>query len=204
MAKKKAFEETLSMDFRWPQKGEQPFRPSENASNNAFLAPDVHSRLSLMTDGYLKAANLAVDSALSEGHSRDFLVFPIIFNYRQFLELSLKSMLFIYGSQVGIEPNWKTHDLIVLWSDFSLLLKRYGTPDPDEADPVVAQIIAEFSKIDPLSFSYRYPVDTKGNPIPLAHELLDLGTLRDVMEGVGNYFTGCDGFLDSLEREGEE
>lgn len=28
---------------------------------------------------------------------------------------------------------------------------------------------------------------------------MDLSVLADVMEGVDGYFTGCDGYLDSLE-----
>lgn len=44
----------------------------------------------------------------------------------------------------------------------------------------------------PRSFSYRYPVDTRGKPIRLAHELLDLAALANVMEAVSELFTDCE------------
>jgi hypothetical protein len=89
-------------------------------------------------------------------------------------------------------------DLAVLWSEFLAMLEHYGTDDPDEADPVVGKIILEFAKIDPGSYSYRYPVDRQGNPVPVAYSDLHLPTLANVMQGVAGYFTGCDGYLGSL------
>lgn len=82
------------------------------------------------------------------------------------------------------------------------VLEGYGHEDAEETDPVVAEIVAEFAKVDPGSFSYRYPVDTKGNPIPIAHDELDLPVLADVMEALEGYFTGCDGYLDHLQGAG--
>lgn len=190
----------LHTDFRWPQDGDNAFTVSDDWTQNATIAQDKSSRLVLMMEGYKKAADLMVEQSITSRADRDFLVFPIIFNYRQFLELALKYHLQTYGAAVGIAPNWKTHDLTVLWSEFAILLERCGTPDPDEADPIVSEVVAEFSKIDPQSFSHRYPVDRRGNPIPLQHELLDLRTLSEVMQGVANYFTGSDGLLDSIQR----
>jgi len=63
-------------------------------------------------------------------------------------------------------------------------------------------IVAEFAKVDPKSYSYRYPVDIHGKEIPLGVEVLDLAVLKDVMDGVGGYFTGSDGYLDHLEGGG--
>lgn len=70
------------------------------------------------------------------------------------------------------------------------------------ADAVVAEIIAEFAKVDPQSFSYRYPVDKKGNLVNLAFEEVDLQRLADVMQGLDGYFSGCDGYLDNLQSAG--
>ena len=97
---------------------------------------------------------------------------------------------------------WNTHNLADLWSNFSVILERYGNPDPDNADPIVERIIAEFSKVVPHSYSYRYPVDRNGNPIPIANDELDLNWLDNVMEEVENDFSGCDGFLGELKNAG--
>ncbi|ATW05318.1 hypothetical protein CHN51_01345 [Sphingorhabdus sp. YGSMI21] len=148
-----------------------------------------------MMNGYKQAADLAVAHCAQNRADRDFLVYPIIFNYRQFIELSLKYQIATYGPQVEIKPIWDTHDLEKLWKAFEEMLDRYGTPDPDEADPIVASVVAQFAKIDPRSDAYRYPVDQKGQPLPIAFASTHLDNLADVMNAVSGYFSGCDGYF---------
>jgi hypothetical protein len=193
-----SFEEALKTDFRWPKRGDKPFAEATESLNNALIADDDRTRLVLMTDGYKRAGDLMVRQTVEDRSSRDFLVFPILFNYRHFIELSLKYLLATFGPRVSIDPNWKDHDLGILWHSFLEMLDCYATPDPDDADSVVGDIVAEFAKIDPQSYSYRYPVDKNGKPIPISQSALDLTNLADVMAGVEGYFTGCDGYLDSI------
>lgn len=198
MAKHKAFEELLNTQFRWPVKGDKAFVIANNPCDNAKIAVDGFARLVLMLEGYKMGADLMVLDAEKDVRNRDLLIFPIIFNYRQFLELSLKYQLATHGPKVGIGPNWKSHKLEVLWSEFREMLEKFGTPDPDEVDPVVGKIILEFAKIDPDSFSHRYPVDRHGALIPIAVGDLHLPTLADVVNGVAGYFSGTDGYLSAL------
>jgi len=198
MAKRKSFEKILNTEFRWPKIGDLPFVMAADPLSNASIANDSSARLLAMTDGYRRAADLLVKQAESNDADRDFLVYPIIFNYRHFLELSLKYLLATHGPRVGIEPNWKTHDLLVLWEEFYDMLQRFGTNDPDEVDPIVASTVLEFAKIDPGSYSHRYPVDCFGKPLPVTHADLHLATLADVINGVSGYFSGTDGFLSDL------
>ncbi|MDH3665279.1 MAG: hypothetical protein OEU92_35565 [Alphaproteobacteria bacterium] len=199
MTKRKLLEDVLDSEFRWPIKGDKPFVVADDPLDNANLADDGFTRLRLMKDGYKNAADLMVVAADNDA-ARNMLVFPIVFNYRHFLELSLKFQLATYGPTAGIEPNWKTHCLAALWNEFLEMLDRYGTEDPDEADPVVGDIIREFAKIDPGSYSHRYPVDRRGTPIPLAQTDLHLPTLAGVMDAAATYFRGCDVYLSSLVR----
>lgn len=198
MSKRHIFEEILNSDFRWPMEGDTPFVEAENSMENALIAEDDFTRLVLMIDGYKRAADIAVAHCAECPADRDFLVYPIIFNYRQVVELSLKYQLATYGGPVGIDANWNTHRLDRLWENFASLLDRYGTPDPDEADPVVASVVAQFAKIDPRSDAYRYPVDQKGNPLPITFAATHLANLADVMQAVAGYFSGCDGYLSNL------
>lgn len=198
MAKKESREAILKIRFRWPKQGDAPFIQAANPLKNANIA-DGFARLVFMVEGYKKAGDLMIEAAEKDPSERDWLVFPILFNYRHFLELSLKYQLATYGPTVGIEPNWNCHRLEVLWCAFDNMLKRYGTDDPDDVDPVVREIILEFAKIDPRSYSYRYPVDRKGEPLPVERETLHLPTLADVINAVSGYFNGCDGYLSSLK-----
>jgi hypothetical protein len=200
MAKRNTFEAILDSDFRWPLPDDKPFSVSDDPYDNATISEDGFARLALMMKGYKRAADLMVEAAAADIWSRDILVFPIIFNYRQFLELSLKYQIATFGPAVGVEPNWTSHDLAKLWGEFLEVSELFGTEDPDEVDPVVEGIILEFAKIDPKSYSYRYPVDRKGKPVPVAYSDLHLPTLADVMQmqGVAGYFLGCDGYFSSL------
>ncbi len=92
MAKRKSFEYILNAEFRWPKKGDKPFVVADDPLDNANVADNEFTRLVLMMNGYKEATDLMVDRSASDRSTRDTLVFPIIFNYRQFLELSLKSV----------------------------------------------------------------------------------------------------------------
>lgn len=202
MGKRTSFDQILETEFRWPKVGDLPFLVGENDLHNAAMEHEVPVRLHAMVEGYKLGADCMVQQAMADQFNRDTLVYPIVFNYRQFLELSLKQQLFQFGDHVGIEANWNTHDLAPLWRSFEDMLTRYGTPDPDGADEVIAIVVAEFAKIDPNSYSYRYPVDRSGNALPLSIEQLDLAQLRDVMNAAAGYFIGCDGFLSEMRNTG--
>ncbi len=192
------FAEILSREFRWPKPGDQAFTKSSDWQQNALTTQGVHGRLVLMMTGYKEAADTLVDEAQQSGFKRDTLIYPVIFLYRQFIELELKYLIYTFGGRVGVEANWKSHDIAFLWTEFVKVLAGYGVQDPDKTDAVVSSIVAEFAKVDPQSYSYRYPVDTRGHEVPLGVDVLNLSALKDVMDGVGGYFTGCDGYLDHL------
>src|SRR4051794_32222979 len=120
-----AFGEALQTDFRWPRKGDKLVAGAPEPLDNALIAEDERTRLVLMTDGYKQAGDLMVARTMEDRSTRDFLVFPILFNYRHFLELSLKYLLATFGPTVSIEPNWKDHDLGILWQSFLEMLNRY-------------------------------------------------------------------------------
>jgi hypothetical protein len=196
------FASILNREFRWPKLGDQPFTQSTAWQGNAYIDEHVHGRLVMMMTGYKKGADLMVRRTAQDPRERDALVFPIVFNYRQFVELSLKYLIGTYGHTVGVKAIWTNHDLAGLWKAFMRVLEGYGHTIFDEGDQAAMAIVAEFAKVDPRSFSYRYPVDTKGNPIPMAHHELDLASLADVIEGLDNYFSGCDGYLSDLQGAG--
>lgn len=198
MSKRHVFEEILNSEFRWPTLGDVPFVEAADPMDNALIADDDYTRLVLMIRGYKQSADLAVTHCAVNRVDRDFLVYPIIFNYRHFIELSLKHQIATYGRSVDIEAKWDTHRLEHLWATFQDMLLKSAIPDPDEADSIVASVVAQFAKIDPKSDAYRYPVDQKGQPLPMAFVATHLENLADVMKAVAGYFDGCDGYLSDL------
>lgn len=202
MAESSQFQDILRQDLRWPTPDDKPFVEPARWEDIASIVEDEFSRMVGMMIGYKSAADLMVERATADNWHRNTLVYPIIFNYRHFIELSLKYLIYSYGHTVGVDSIWNSHDLDKIWKRFRDVIVGYGGNDSDASSPDVERIIAEFAKVDPGSFSHRYPVDTKGDPIPVEHDNLDLAVLADVMQAVENYFSACDGYLQNLQQAG--
>ena len=190
----------FSTKRNWPEAGDTLFSESKNASNNAHIDRFGHHRLQSMADGFKKAADLSVEQSTRDRMDRDMLIFPIIYNYRHFIELSLKYLIDAYGDFVEISPIWNTHDLSKLWKTLIDLFKRYGVDEVDEATSIVGEFIAEFDRLDPGSFHFRYPKDRDGNLIQIDRELFDLKHFFYTMDKIWSYFNGCDVYLDDLKH----
>ena len=201
MGNRSAFEKILDQEFRWPRPGDDPFAIPRGIAD-ATIAEHNFSRFVLMMKGYNRAAESLVDRCLEDGRETDSLIFPFMFLYRHCLELQLKYIINTYGAHVGVAPAWDTHDLAKLWRQFKVVLDDFGTDDPNDIDSSVEKTVAQFAKVDPKSSSYRYPCDNKGKPIPPIKSRLDLENLKDVMDGVFGYFSGCDVYLADLVSAG--
>jgi hypothetical protein len=191
----------LNVEFRWPTRGDRLFVASNDRTENAEIRTDAVSRTLHMTDGYKNAADLLVEEALRNRIARHDLVYPIIFCYRQFIELSLKAQIADYGSLVGIsapedDPAMRRdlHNLKLLLRKFRKMCLLFGEHGV-ETMTVVSKCILEFHRMDPRAFTFRYAVDKKGEMYPIAEDRIDLRRLKDVMEGLGGFFIGCDSAL---------
>lgn len=194
-------EQYLDGPFLWPQRGNPAITTSVNADSNACISGFAWERLVFMTRGYKQCADLAVRYALQNPLERDDLIYPILFNYRHFLELHLKYLIWTYGKVVGIEPIWNTHELDRLWRVFTSILERYGLESTTD-DQAMEERIIEFQEIDPQSFSFRFPTDKNG--CVLRHNIseIDLERLNQAMGETLGYFDGCDGQLKYLKSAG--
>ncbi|WP_186421324.1 hypothetical protein [Bosea sp. CS1GBMeth4] len=195
-------EEGKSQDlgFPWPKLGDKAFSSAARPIDNVVINTSGHGKTWRMTDGYKRAADHLVKLANANWHEREHLVYPILFNYRHFIELSLKSLIDEFGPEVGVPANWKTHDLIVLWEALKRIYEIYGIVERNDEDTAVESVIKEFAVIDPGSFSFRYPRDTKGNPVSLPQSEVDLAEMANVMEALEVYFSGCEGYLDHIQN----
>lgn len=196
MNKHVSFEDISNGEIRWPRQGEDPFVPSWGYSSVTIPENEL-PRAWMMVRGYLESADHLVDIALNARHERESLIFPILFLYRHYIEIHLKYFISTYGHHAGVEPDWRTHDLPCLWSKFQKILDEFGADDG--ADSSVKYVVTQFSKVDPKSFSYRYPCDKQGRTIPVARNNLDLETIRDVMTAISGYFDACDSHFDNLD-----
>lgn len=183
------------IELPWPQDDDDPPALGDDWQNNAclnFIGGD--SQWFAYAQGYKTAADVCVEYVMNTHRDHDVLVYPIVFNYRQYVELSLKSII-VDARRLLDEPGSAplTHNLLTLWNTARPLLLG---AEPKGEQTVIANVDAclkRFDQLDPTSQSFRYPVDGDGQttlPGDLYH--VNLRQLREVVDRLG-------GFLDSAD-----
>ena len=100
---------------------------------------------------------------------------PIVFLYRHALELYLKAIILVGSDMLTLKDQpkmerqqlFKTHNMDKLRQEVERVFAVYGWGwdlGNSNLGSVVylRKVIGEFQKIDPGSYSFRYPVDTQG------------------------------------------
>jgi hypothetical protein len=164
------------MDTIWPRSGDTLFKQG----GHRHLAGCVVSDFSLAATGYKGAADLLVES-LNAIERNDALIFPIVFSYRQSLELRLKALALALGPFSGedIQP---IHDLEKLWAPVKRNLEHSIQDIERTALEAADACIREFAAFDPRGTAFRYPEFSK---IPL-HQI-DLGNLQGAMNRLDTF-----------------
>ncbi len=123
-----------------------------------------HNPIELYTIGYKEAGDRLVEFVLAKARDQDVMVFPILFLYRQYIELRLKEIIRegkILLKEGSSYP--KHHKISDLWNTVKSIAIRVFENYNEPPDFYHAEhVITEFSKIDPESFSFRYPESKSG------------------------------------------
>lgn len=178
-----------STNFPWPQKGDNLFAPGKDWWNNASLNYALDDWEQYIV-GYLKAAKLLVNYIDANKINQDILVYPIVFLYRHYLELRIKKLILGCKILLDEDPKFKKyHKLKELWKDCKALIKRVEPQSEARDLEAIDEIIIQFSKVDPGSYSFRYPItkqDEKSLPEDLKY--INLRNFSEIMERVSNFF----------------
>lgn len=150
--------------------------------------------------GYRTGAVLLFKYLEMTGHRQynDVAIYPIIFCWRQYLELRMKEL--ILSCRVLLRDEMGTeilhHRLKDIWAELRPLLEQVGGAESESFDALDG-VISEFIKYDPDSFAFRYPTDKKGGTtqadIPA---LINIKSLNDVMERVSNFLDAGSAYVD--------
>ena len=178
-----------STEIPWPQKGDVLFDSGDDWWNNACLnyASDDWE---LYIGGYKKAADILAKHIDETKRNQDFLVFPLVFLYRQYLELRLKKLVIGCKMLFDEPPEFpKNHDLRRIWNECKVLIERVEPKSEIEDLEAVDEIIAQFCNVDPGSFSFRYPTNKKDEKsIPKDLKYINLRNLSEVMNRISSFF----------------
>jgi hypothetical protein len=174
-------------EFPLPEVGDYLFEPEVSIHQAPVERHELY-RFHAMKDGYKLAGDVLVQHWLTQKRSSsgDSLVFPIIFCYRHFLELSMKWILW-HREEYRSMSIFDEHDLNEIWSKCRLLFQEFEF----NTDPQVEasqRMILEMHEKDERSFNFRYTLDRQGKLIELEMKGVDLVRLREGIEKLHNFF----------------
>lgn len=156
-------DDLLERSRKVPSVEDQLFIEAEDWWMNACF-DCYHDPTELYIAGYKEAADLLVDSVSERKGAADSLIFPIVFLYRQYIELRLKSLIRDGKSLIDKEYKEKPeHRLGPLWLQVKVLFDEIFSDADPEIDRAIESLIQQFEEVDPRSTTFRYPKDFKGN-----------------------------------------
>jgi hypothetical protein len=139
--------------------------------------------------GYKMVADRLIRLVLNDSYYAELIIFPIVYLYRQYLELRLKQLV-LDGSSFLNKPvpiKITQHDISRLWDCYKGIFKEI---EPQQSDGEIAAIekhIKLFAHIDPLSDVFRYPVRVNQKPSLPPDWQINIRRFGDVMKIVAKY-----------------
>lgn len=172
-----------------PEKGDLLFTSGDDWWHNACLNYMLDDS-EFYVDGYKMAADVLVAQIKKKHQDQDFLIFPIVFLYRQYLELRLKQLI-SSGNKLQdkkMDPP-KGHDLNNLWNLCRPILANLEPNTPPQYLEAIDEIIDQFRTIDPTSQAFRYSILSNGKKaISSDVKYVNLRQFSEIIQKVSNYF----------------
>jgi hypothetical protein len=140
-----------------------------------------------------EAADILVTYIIENRRSQDSLVYPIMFLYRQYLELAIKNLIHKGRQLQDInEATPMGHNIYNLWKICEKLLNDISPGDSVEEIKQINRLISEFCSVDPKATAFRYPEDKDGNPSLPSIKHVNIRNVYDVIEKISVIFKGAD------------
>ncbi|MFB2877821.1 hypothetical protein [Floridanema aerugineum] len=157
-----------------------------NARINCFHGFDV------LAEGYYNGADILVNHVIENGTGQDTLVYPIVFLYRQHLELRFKEIIregwLLLNEGKDFRP---THDLQILWGQVKEVIEKvFPEDEKTPGESLTEHIVKEFSIHDPISMSFRYPESKDGKKFLANLENISISHLSEMLQGAYEFLYG--------------
>lgn len=178
-----------------PLKKSDKFLERSDNLNDSFLNRGIYLNEAHFPEAYMNTAIILLHMIIMTNSNgiRDGLIYPALFSFRHYLELTMKDSLNYFSntnsSQVVKEVLDRDHNLKNLWK---AILPFIG--EGEEVD-IMQKLVYEVNNIDSTSETFRYPyeVDENGEK-RLPHidqtRLNDVVKLRRVMLKMYRFFDG--------------
>lgn len=175
-----------------PKKGDKLFKSDSDWWHNACLnywGVDLDT----YAIGYKQAADILVRRVKEIRSKQDTLVYPIVFLYRQYIELRLKELI-LNGSRLLGSPKRlrkPDHEIDKYWLHCRKIFEKVWPEAPKDDLDDIEECIKEFSRVDPKSISFRYPKDKEGKPSIRGLSHINLRNLSEVIDRIASLLDGA-------------
>ncbi|MCL1119092.1 hypothetical protein N7V09_18820 [Shewanella seohaensis] len=205
----KEIDDLLNGKIRSPSLGDKLFVEAEDWWMSACLNW-YNDPTELYIVGYKKAADSLVDSIANRKGSADSLIFPIVFLYRHYVEIRLKSLLHDGNRLLDREHKQKSeHQLSKLWPKVRSILDELWPNEEGEDLKAMDSLIAQFEEVDPRSTTFRYPKDFDGNNslkldvprVNLRNLAEVVGAMSIILEGAAGAISDYQGYKNGMQSD---
>ena len=192
-------------DCIWPTRGKQLFVEGGNPDEFSHIGwGDMLTQFNGYASGYKFAADQLIEkfTPTVQHNILDTILFPICFLYRQYLELTMKSILLQYSEITAseIKEIFKNinHNLPQMWNNIKPILSNSELKLDGKDILIVEEYINQFHRMDKSSYNFRYPVTKELATNFTSEKRINLPNLRIRMDELESFFIGCMGMLDQI------
>ncbi|WP_374608878.1 hypothetical protein [Diaphorobacter nitroreducens] len=180
--------------------GQHLFIQGEDWHNNAMLGW-THFPWNIYAAGYKDAADALVAALVERKTSLDSAIYPLVFLYRQGLELQLKLILPLARRRTGkVAVSDHKHALMPLWSELRRHLEQLDPREDEKELPAIEHFIRQLDAVDPGSFAFRYPTTKKGEVSLPELRHINIRHLSEIMDSVFALLGGIRAWLGEMEQ----
>ena len=177
--------EAEDFETRWPKDGDRLFVESAWAYD-APVVRDPGERFFRMPMGYKRAGDILIEQAAAVAADRRNIIYAALFCYRQSIELFLKRLIEEFGNGKVSSPK-NTHELSRLWERFMCIVNERASSESLGLS-AAQKLVAEMHEADQKSDGFRFPTGRDGLPFVFGDRGIDLDNVREVMQGLENFF----------------
>lgn len=177
------------MEGNLPNNTDKIFKDEINPEYSPLLKNPTN-KLFLYSEGYKEAGKKLWECCINNRFYSNTLIYPLIFNYRQFLELRLKELIIMGYKYLDSEEDFAyEHNLKKLWNTYrNKILPEIENIEKNILDNV-ERIISQFNSVDPQSTSFRYPFSRGSKKRKsLNRDTIDLDNFKQIMDKLIYFF----------------
>lgn len=177
------------MTIQLPNKTDKLFKEEVDQNYGAWMKNPAN-KFFLYSEGYKEAGERLYDFCINNMFYASTLIYPLLFNYRQYIELRIKELTMMGNTYLEIDFDFaEEHSLHKLWNNYrnNVLIKIEKVDN--EILNNVERIILEFNAQDPQSMSFRYPVSKPPErKESIDRETIDLKNFKLVIDKLVDFF----------------